>query len=106
MEAAVVATGVDEGEVLIGVAVWGGGGGGGCGGGDSSYSPPFIMFHHVTPVVDPFVDPAAQAAPRFVTPPFWTSYRAEAEWSTPRSPMMRVVVEAGEEDRGGIRESR
>lgn len=93
VEDVVVVMGVEEGEVLIGVAV--GGGGGGCGGGDSSYRPPFIMDHQATPAVDPFVDPAAQAVPRFDTPPFWMSYRAAGEWSTPRSPMMRVVVKAG-----------
>lgn len=86
-----VVIGVDDGEVLMGVAV--GGGGGGCGGGDSSYRPPFIIVHHVTPVEDPFVDPAVQADPRPDDRlPFWMSYRAPAELSTPRSPMMRIVV--------------
>lgn len=94
----VVVMGVEDGDVLIGMAV--GGGGGGCGGGDSSYRLPFIILHQATPAADPFVVPAAQAVPRFETPPFWMSYRAAAEWSTPRSPMMRVVVEVGWENRG------
>lgn len=92
-----VVMGVDDGDVLMGVTV--GGGGGGCGGGgDSSYRLPFIIVHHVTPVEDPFVDPAVQADPRPDTLPFWMSYRAPADVSTPRSPMMRILGEASQGD--------